>query len=498
MKLARTQNRVLKPHIRITIDEAWRWPLAWPVTVGALIRRRDCDTSSFADSKALSPKKRSTCFALIQEQQQAWALFYWVWRERAQKIDEHGIITSLHNATVRAIFNALKQFYTQDRRAALLDSQEWEDILAVLTLDKIFRKRKITVKTIQSIINVTHSHFTLAALLLDWNHDFWLWQALSIPVKTIIKWDAKNVYIGMASIVAKVSRDNYMARIDKHFPEYWFEQHKWYWTKQHRAAIKKLGCSTLHRKTFCSWISTQSKHHVIPYAHQSTISKKTFPLVKTNYVSLKKPPLLLHICCAPDLSWPLHRLKHHFHLHLFWYNPNIHPRQEHTKRYESFLKLVWLETWEYTIIEDWYDPREFFQAMIDQKETIDPSLKTATKSEVLTQAWAMEERSSRCNPCYQVRLQQAAKAAERHNIRYFTSTLLISPKKHGDKLYNRWVEAQKNTTWTQFLWFDFAKNKWYEKASYLTKKHKLYRQNYCWCWRTVPKPWEDRSTYRWW
>lgn len=56
-----------------------------------------------------------------------------------------------------------------------------------------------------------------------------------------------------------------------------------------------------------------------------------------------KPGLLLHICCAPDLTWPLHWLKDHFKLYLFRYNPNIHPRKEHDLRYAQFLKLVGLE-----------------------------------------------------------------------------------------------------------------------------------------------------------
>ena len=56
-----------------------------------------------------------------------------------------------------------------------------------------------------------------------------------------------------------------------------------------------------------------------------------------------KPKLLLHICCAPDLSRPLHWLKHYFKLYLFRYNPNIHPKPEHDKRYAEFVKLFGLE-----------------------------------------------------------------------------------------------------------------------------------------------------------
>lgn len=54
----------------------------------------------------------------------------------------------------------------------------------------------------------------------------------------------------------------------------------------------------------------------------------------------------------------------------------------------------------------------------------------------------MEERSDRCNPCYLMRLEQAAKQAQLQAIPYFTSTLLISPKKKMDKLFKRGLEAE--------------------------------------------------------
>lgn len=70
----------------------------------------------------------------------------------------------------------------------------------------------------------------------------------------------------------------------------------------------------------------------------------------------------------------------------------------------------------------------------------------------------MEERSERCNPCYALRLETAARMADRIHIPYFTSTLLISPKKIMEKLYRWGKEAEEKYTNTKFLWFDFAKN----------------------------------------
>lgn len=220
------------------------------------------------------------------------------------------------------------------------------------------------------------------------------------------------------------------------FHHYHLETHKGYGTVTHRKAIRKRGISPLHRKSFCTNI--RAKKYTAEAVSISTPRITPLkPLYKSSNKNNAKPRLLLHICCAPDLTRPLHWLKNHFELVLFWYNPNIHPRQEHTKRYEQFLKLVGLEKGDYTILEDRYDPKEFFDAMVEKKTEIDDTLTHATAKDVLKLAGAMEEWSSRCNPCYSMRLEMAAKRAAQEHIPYFTSTLLISPKKKMDKLMRR-------------------------------------------------------------
>ena len=70
--------------------------------------------------------------------------------------------------------------------------------------------------------------------------------------KTIIRGDEKIMAVTIASIVAKVSRDNYMGRLAKKYPEYGFEIHKGYGTRAHFRAIRKYGASPVHRKSFLS------------------------------------------------------------------------------------------------------------------------------------------------------------------------------------------------------------------------------------------------------
>lgn len=72
--------------------------------------------------------------------------------------------------------------------------------------------------------------------------------------KTIIRGDASETAIAMASVIAKVKRDRLMVSLDKKYPEYNFAQHKGYGTRAHMAALRKHGLSELHRASFCGFL----------------------------------------------------------------------------------------------------------------------------------------------------------------------------------------------------------------------------------------------------
>lgn len=73
---------------------------------------------------------------------------------------------------------------------------------------------------------------------------------LKIPQKTIIKGDKTHPLISLASIIAKIKRDRFMEKVAKKYPEYKFEIHKGYPTKEHLKILKKIGPCQIHRKTF--------------------------------------------------------------------------------------------------------------------------------------------------------------------------------------------------------------------------------------------------------
>ena len=82
--------------------------------------------------------------------------------------------------------------------------------------------------------------------LVDGNAD----PGLDCPTKTIVRGDTKVAAISAASILAKVARDNLMVSASKDYPEYGFDRHKGYGTREHMFALEQYGPSKLHRRTF--------------------------------------------------------------------------------------------------------------------------------------------------------------------------------------------------------------------------------------------------------
>ena len=71
-----------------------------------------------------------------------------------------------------------------------------------------------------------------------------------MPLETVIGGDGRSASIAAASVLAKVTRDDYMLEMAATYPQYGFEIHKGYGTKAHYAALTKLGPSAIHRMTF--------------------------------------------------------------------------------------------------------------------------------------------------------------------------------------------------------------------------------------------------------
>ena len=173
------------------VDEAGRGPLAGPVCAAAVILPAGLVIPGLDDSKKLSDKRRRELMPIIQEN----ALAYGIAFASHEEIDQINIL----QATFLAMERALAQLKIKPD-LALIDGNRQKDF--------------------------------------------------GINVETVVKGDSRSANIAAASVLAKVTRDNYMEEMAKAYPGYGFEIHKGYGTKAHYEALRNLGPSPIHRMTF--------------------------------------------------------------------------------------------------------------------------------------------------------------------------------------------------------------------------------------------------------
>lgn len=217
--------------MKLFIDEAWRWPLAWPMYIGIVLSLKKFNKSEFKDSKKLTEKQRENLFSYIERLQSDWKILYAIASVSNTEIDKLGMTKSLNLAIKRGVFEIWKK-------------SPPANAVPSLKRGKTFISKKEIEKWQKEI-------WESIELVIDWNNKFWLDKDLGIKVETVVKWDDKIKEISMASILAKVSRDRIMKNeMDKKYPKYNFKKHKWYGTKEHRDAILKYGPCKIHRKLF--------------------------------------------------------------------------------------------------------------------------------------------------------------------------------------------------------------------------------------------------------
>jgi len=179
------------------------------------------------------------------------------------------------------------------------------------------------------------------------------------------------------------------------------------------------------------------------------------------------PKLLLHSCCAPCSSYVLTVLAEHFYVTICYYNPNITIRREFEKRAEELKRLVRELPTRYPVdvIVPEYRPEEYYEA-----------------------ARGLEgepERGRRCEVCFRLRLNYAAREAARIGAEYFATTLTISPQKDAALLNRVGAEAEaliaEDGGDARYLVSDFKKKGGYAESVRLSEIYGLYRQNYCGC-----------------
>ncbi len=172
----------------------------------------------------------------------------------------------------------------------------------------------------------------------------------------------------------------------------------------------------------------------------------------------KKPTLLLHCCCAPCSTTCIERVEPFFDVTLFFYNPNIDLEEEYQKRKEELLRFA--KEKKIPVIEIGYEKASFEQ---------------------ISKGYEKEkEGGQRCYQCYLLRLSKTAQLAKEKQFSYFGTTLTISPYKNA-KWLNEIGKKLEEEMGISYLYADFKKKNGYQRSIDLSKKYRLYRQDYCGC-----------------
>lgn len=179
-------------HTIAGVDEAGRGPLAGPVVIAACILPKDFPITGLKDSKLLTEKKREEFFALLTQRND---VVYALCILDHEEIDRLNIL----QATLQGMQKALKKL-----------------------------------KKLPDFV------------LIDGN----VAPSIPFPCRTIVDGDKKSASIAAASILAKVTRDHLMRKLDKKYPSWNFLKHKGYATKDHLERLKQFGVSPIHRKSF--------------------------------------------------------------------------------------------------------------------------------------------------------------------------------------------------------------------------------------------------------
>ena len=178
----------------------------------------------------------------------------------------------------------------------------------------------------------------------------------------------------------------------------------------------------------------------------------------------KKEKILLHACCAVCMAYPIKILEEQFSPIVYFFNPNIFPETEHTRRKDELIKYYKQKNYKYII--DNYEPKNWYN-YISGLET-EP------------------EKGLRCNKCFEYRLSKTAQKAKELNVQNFTTTLSVSPHKISKNIFEIGEKIAIDYD-LNFLKYDFKKQDGFLKTMQLAKENKFYRQQYCGCEYSIRK-----------
>lgn len=173
----------------------------------------------------------------------------------------------------------------------------------------------------------------------------------------------------------------------------------------------------------------------------------------------KDNKILLHACCGICSAHPINYLREAgYDVSVYFYNPNIFPREEYLKRLEA--ERILCKKYNVELIEGDYRPEDFQEAAKGLENE--------------------PEKGKRCDKCFELRLRKTAEKALGLKIEKFTTSIVISPHKNYEKLTEIGTRIAQETNLT-YIGINFRKNDGFLKTNKISKELNLYRQHYCGC-----------------
>lgn len=175
-----------------------------------------------------------------------------------------------------------------------------------------------------------------------------------------------------------------------------------------------------------------------------------------------KPTLLIHICCGVCSVYPLQYLRQYFNITIYFSNSNIYPYDEFEKRLNALKQyLAYLQDDSIKLIVDTYNNEEYMKNLESLKDE--------------------PEGGKRCKLCYELRMEETFKYANKHLYEYVTTVMSISNRKNADWINEIGEKLDKKYQNTKYLYADFKKGDGIIQNDALNKGLNLYHQDYCGC-----------------
>ncbi len=174
----------------------------------------------------------------------------------------------------------------------------------------------------------------------------------------------------------------------------------------------------------------------------------------------EQQPLLLHSCCAPCSGEVMEALLHSdIQFSIFFYNPNIHPREEYELRKEDNIRFAKKHDIEFIDVD--YDTDRWFERIKGLE--FEP------------------ERGARCTACFDMRFERTALYAHEHNFPMITSCLGISRWKDMDQINSSGIKACSRYPNIEYWTYNWRKGGGSDRMYQIAKAESFYKQEYCGC-----------------